>query len=355
MKDAASSSSRKAPSWLAPLLAVVLVLALMWALGVTVFRGALEDRGLPEEIRGSSNEQLREWEYGAQLKQLDQRSETLAALAKEAKQETAPALQALHDSLSQASALLGELHYEDEQPTELATSYSAEAATSLADEVLQAGQSVPVNEAEDEAGAALLARIAFEVSLDARSVLHAVQEDDARQVPAPLGSTDDAGDAPAQPETGAVACLSDRQLLDQQTALPADTDLVALHAARALDRGYALDYVLQVQAARNGAKQAAIIEQHRQQLAEHLQDLRATVPADCPDLRLAAYDLPGGGLEKLPSLASSLQQEFTTELLLAVGAAEDQTRQVLGDLVWNVTTEQQDAGKPAQLLAPGKQ
>ena len=348
MNISTSAAARKAPSWLAPVLAVALVLAVIWGLGVTVFRGTLEDLGLPQQIRGSSQEQFFAWQRGAAYADL---AVEVRALAELADGEAAAPLRALDESLSHAAALLGEVRSADQPGPQLSTDYSPEAAEQVAERVLSMGADVGLERVEDQGLSALLVRAAFEASLDARTLLSTVASDAAVDTSAmPLSGealplADGQENAPAL-----VGCLSDPALLSPDAELPPDADAAAAHTARALDRGYALDYVLQLQAARGSSQAAPTIEGQRDELNNQLDQLLTAVNGDCADLRLPAYELPEGSMENLADVATELETDFANELLLAVSAATGEGQQALATAAWQHLTGRQDAGEEVQLL-----
>lgn len=59
----------------------VLVAAVTWGIGSTVFRGALVERGLPETVNEASDDERTMWELGAQLEDLASQARKLAELA----------------------------------------------------------------------------------------------------------------------------------------------------------------------------------------------------------------------------------------------------------------------------------
>lgn len=349
MNKNSSAARRRAPGWVAPVLAVVLVLALVWTLGVTLFRGVLENRGLPEEIRGASDAQFMQWEYGAQLANLAVRATALEGVAPKTQRES---LGALRESLEQGAALLGQVRYEDDQAVSTVGQYSPEAAALLIDDVVALGVRAPIDEAEDAGTAGLLTRVAFEVSVDARGVLADVNsEAKLDELPVPFTEVDpEENQADASLEKTAAACLTDPNLLRSGSTLPEDADAAAVSTARALDRGYALDYVLQLQAARGAKEAAQSVEEARKSLANQLKTLRTAVQGGCADLRQAAYNLPDGGLEELSELASGLENEFLDELLAATASTEGEARRILAATTWQALAGQQDEGKEPQLL-----
>ncbi|WP_404289969.1 hypothetical protein [Glutamicibacter arilaitensis] len=313
---------------------------------MTIFRGALEERGLPEEIRGSSQEQQQLWQYGSTLAQLASQAGTLAALADK---DSADALSELSSTLNHGSMLVGQLSFEDQPTVPLEQSFSPEAVSKLAGQVAELSTQLPVVPEEQASLAPVLTQLAFQTNLEARSALRTVAKQElVDQLPVPLI----AGESHAEGET--VGCLREATLLNPETAItdPALRDDVRL--ARALDRGYALDYTLQLQAARGSNADAAKIEGRRTTLNAELRKVRSVLPEDCADLRQPAYVLPEDGLNDLGSLAAEAEDDFVQALALASGAATDSAQDTLAELTWQILLEQRQRGLDPELLNAGE-
>ncbi|MGP9489172.1 hypothetical protein ACT3R5_11430 [Glutamicibacter sp. AOP5-A2-7] len=309
---------------------------------MSIFRGSLEERGLPEEIRGSSKEQLQLWQYGSTLAQLASQADALAALADS---DSAGALSELSATLAHGSKLVGQLSFEDQPVVPLAQSFSPEAVSKLAEQVAQLSTRMPPVPEEQAPLAPALTQLAFQTNLEARSALRAVaKQESVDQLPAPLLS------GQGEPEGEPVGCLRDHKLLNAETPIadPALHDDVRV--ARALDRGYALDYILQLQAARGANADAAQIEERRTTLNAELRKVRSVLPGDCADLRQPAYVLPEDGLEELGSLAAEAEADFVQALALASGAARDSAQGTLAETTWQVLLEQRQRGLDPELL-----
>lgn len=347
MNNSPSALRSRRPVWLTSIVAVLLILAVIWTLGVTVFRGALENRGLPEEIRGASPEQLSSWQFGAELSSLAHQAGSLAQLAQS---ETAQSLRDLHESLSQGAALLGQIDIAQAPEQPVPSSYSPESAQKLATEVLALNQQSDLVNDTDPYTASVVVRTLFEVSLDARDVLLASNpEAETKQIDAPLSALPETSpeDAASSWRTG---CLKDSGLLDPHAPIPADSDLAAVHTARALDRGYALGYVLQLQAARGASETAPEKEAELRTLNEQLAEIRATLADDCADLRLLAYTLPDESSSDPSALLAGLEIDYVNELLEAIAATSGQAQSQLASMLWQNLSVRQDNGNPAQLL-----
>lgn len=346
MNNSSATSTPKRPGWAISALIIAVVVAIVWALGVTVFRAELQDRGLPEEIRGSTAEEFAGWRLGATMADLAARAQVLAAGADD---ESAAELLALNESLGQAAALLGELRSADTPPVHTAQ-YSAAAAQGLAREVLALNQRPLDDLPTDPATKTLVVRIAFETSLDARSVLLAIEPDTETAGVVPPLAAADPSQTVDEATAGPLTCLATTDAL-QPDAVPAAEDSATVRAARALDRGYALDYVLQLQAARGAAAAAPALEAERLELNQQLEAIRSVFAQDCADLRQLAYNLPEGSLQALPDLAAELQRDLRNELLVAISLTDGTARTTLAEVLWQRLSEEQDRGDPADLLS----
>ncbi len=293
----------------------VLVVAVTWGIGSTVFRGALVERGLPEAVNEASDDERMMWELGAQLEDFASQARKLAELAPE---ETASSVAALASSLSQGSALLGQLRFDDQQPVALAQSYSPEAVVELASEVSVVSASMP-DFAQSELGRdSMLARIAFQINLDARSTVAALGKEQDLDLALPLSEVSGEADQSDQP----VACLPDAALLDPAKEITEEQNIEPTAVARALDRGYALDFLLQLKAARGADAAKGAIEARRSELGQQLHELRGTIDGQCADLREPAYALPEDGLANLAALAQAAEQDFADALVIAAGSTD---------------------------------
>ncbi|MCW4465265.1 hypothetical protein OK351_07095 [Glutamicibacter sp. MNS18] len=345
MNNSSSAPRPKWPGWLTPVMAAALILAVVWGLGVTVFRGVLENRGLPEEVRGSTQEQFAFWHYGTKLDNWATRAGALAQLAED--EASTQALTALRESLERGAALHGAIRYADDEEPVIPTDYSVEMAIALAQEILEPGDRPTGDPTSDPEAASLLVRTVFEASLDARSLLAAVDPESAPdRVAVPLGEI-----AGNKDDAGIVTCVLDPGLLNPDSEISEGEDSASIRVARTLDRGYALDYVLQLQAARSSAETAATIEAVRNGLNDQLGEIRTVVDSECADLRLPAYDLPEKSLDALAELAAHLETDFENELLLATTLSSGEAQRVLADALWQNLTIRQDAGRPPQLLS----
>ncbi len=315
-------------------------MAVTWGIGVTVFRGALVDRGLPEVVADATQDQQAQWVYGSQLADLGHQAAGLATLAETP--EISAALTDLSTSLSQGAALLGELRFEDQGAVALAESYSPEALETLTSAVAALSSSVPSFEEPDMPRGETLARIAFQINSDARNALSLADEEQAASLPNALsagGGTSDQGSVVPP----SVACLTDHQLLEGTNA-PEDPALVeSVGFARALDRGYALDYTLQLNAARSSKSSAKALEQQRIELNTQLRTLRSALPDGCADLRSAAYDLPENGLEALDEAASHAAQDYADALVTAAGNLAGERQASVASIATEVLIDQQKA------------
>lgn len=341
-----SPRAKRAPGWIAPVIAAVLCVGLTWGIGMSVFRGSLENRGLPEEIRDSSAEQRQLWQYGSTLSDLGAQAKSLAAVADK---KSAPALNDLSATLTYGAQLTGQLSFDDQPEVELAHAFSPEALSELIAKVTQLSTVLPTLPADQTHLRGALTELAYQSNLQARRALRTVQsQQSVDQLPSPL--IVGAGDTEGEP----VGCLSDLTLLPTSSEITdpelADDVLVA----RALDRGYALDYTLQVQAARGPKKQAQKIEERRTKLGDEIRSVRSVLPDDCADLRQPAYVFPQNGLENLSSVATAAEEDFVTQLVLASGASENRAQDTLAMTTWQVLLDQRQRGLNLQLLDPVK-
>ncbi len=339
--------AKRAPGWIAPVLLASIAGAATCGIGVTVFHGALVDRGLPEAVSAASTDQQAQWQYGAQLADLGSQATALAELAENAK--VAAALADLGASLSQGAALAGELRFDDQPPAAQPGSYSPEKLEALASSVAALSSSIPDFSEPDLQRGETFARIAFQINFDARDALKLVDKELAAKLPQAI--TD--ADSPEAAQT--VACLADHSLIEGSSS-PADQDLVEpVVLARALDRGYALDYTLQLKAARGSSTAAQAAERERTALNAQLRTLRSALPADCTDLRLPAYELPKSGLNRLKEVAASAQSDYSDALLTAAGnIAGDQQSTVAGVANDALSTQQSKAGAERILRSGAK-
>lgn len=340
-----STRVKRAPGWIAPVIAAVLCIGLTWGIGMSLFRGSLENRGLPEEIRDSSAEQRQLWQYGSTLANLGSQAKALAAVADK---KTAPALNDLSSTLSYGAQLTGQLSFDDQPEVELAQAFTPAALSELTARVTQLSTVLPTLPADQSHLGGALTELAYQSNLQARSALRTVQsQKKVNQLPTPL--VVGAGDTEGEP----VGCLSDLTLLPITSEItdPALTDDVLV--ARALDRGYALDYALQLQAARGSREQAPEIEERRTKLSAELRAVRSVLPADCADLRQPAYVLPQEGLKDLAAVAEGAEEDFAGALALASGAASERAQDTLANTTWQVLLGQRQRGLDPQLIKPG--
>ena len=342
-----STRVKRAPAWTAPIIAAVLCMALTWGIGMSVFRGSLENRGLPEEIRDSTAEQRQLWQYGSTLADLGAQAKALAAVADK---ETSLALKDLGSTLSYGAQLTGQLSFDDQPGVELAQAFTPAALSELTAKVTQLSTVLPTLPADQSHLGGALTELAYQSNLQARSALRTVQpQKEVDQLPTPLIAG--AGDTAGEP----VGCLTDLSLLPTTSEItdPALTDDVLV--ARALDRGYALDYTLQLQAARGSNDQAPKIEERRAKLNDEIRSVRSVLPDNCADLRQPAYVLPQDGLQDLSSVATAAEEDFATQLVLASGASAHRAQDTLAKTTWQVLQDQRQRGLNLQLLAPAKQ
>lgn len=336
--------AKRAPGWIAPVLVASIAGAATWGIGVTVFRGALVDRGLPDAVSEASADQQAQWGYGAQLADLGSQAAAMASLAENEK--IAAALADLGTSLSQGAALLGELHFDDQPPADVPESYSPEKLAALASSVATLSSSIPEFADPDLQRGETLARIAFQINFDARDALKLVDKKQAAQLPPAIS----AGKADSPEAAQTVACLADHSLIEG-TSSPADQELLEpVVLARALDRGYALDYTLQLNAARGGNATAQAAEKQRTALNSQLRTLRSALPEDCPDLRLPAYELPENGLDRLEKVAAAAQSDYSNALLAAAGNITGDQRSTVAGVVNSALGAQQSQSEAERIL-----
>lgn len=341
-----SAPARRAPGWIAPVLAGAVAIAVAWGAGTTIFRGALVERGLPEQVNEASADERSTWLEGAKLADLASRATVLAGLAEEG--EGADALAALATSLSQGAALLGELRFDDQEPVVLPESFSSEAVQALAQDVANLSASRPEFDEPLLSRDQMLAEIAFQINFDARDAVAAISGEDDPELAMPLSTVAD--DAAAEP----VACLPDENLLDPAAEIqdPANAEPVAV--ARALDRGYALDFALQLQAARGTSAAKDELEQQRAQLGSQLQTLRAVIDGQCADLRQPAYALPEDGLEELSSVTANAQVDFSEAMVTAAAMADGSAGQKIAELAFEVLDDLPDNDPDQRILESGR-
>lgn len=341
-----STRVKRAPGWIAPIIAAVLCIGLTWGIGMSVFRGGLENRGLPEEIRDSSAEQRQLWQYGSTLADLGAQAKALAAVADK---KTTPALNELSSTLSYGAQLTGQLSFDDQPEVELAQAFTPAALLELTTKVAQLSTELPTLPADQSHLGGALTELAYQSNLQARSALRTVaSQKSVNQLPTPL--VVGAGDTAGEP----VGCLTNLALLPTTSEItdPALTDDVLV--ARALDRGYALDYTLQLLAARGSADQAPKIEERRAKLNTEIRSVRSVLPDNCADLRQPAYVLPQDGLKDLSSVTTAAEEDFVAQLVLASGASADRAQDTLAKTTWQVLLDQRVRGLNLQLLDPVK-
>ena len=343
LRSTRNRRSQQAPGWIAPALAGILALAVTWGTGVTVFRSSLENHGLPRELQGASADEQTAYRYGAQLADLGARAQALAALA--GKDQGQP-LQQLAGSLKSSAALFGELRYSSDNALHLPSSYSAQEVEKLAADVAGLASSLPEFEQVDYQRNELLAGIAFQTSFDARQALAAAAgAKQAGKLPAPLSAMAQDGSSQAK-----VSCLTDDSRLEGTVDAADKVDAGSVALARALERGYSLDYLLQLQAARGARTEAGAVEQSRAQLAGQLAALREALEGQCPDSRQLAYALPEDGLAHLPQLAAQASSDFSRALVSAAGNLEGESQQAAAEAAFERIAAQQDSSQALDLV-----
>jgi len=342
--DRRKTPARRAPGWIAPTLAGVAAVAVTWGIGSTVFHGVLVDHGLPEQIKDASTDERTLWVHGAALADLGVRANKLAELAKGKESE---ALANLGTSLSQGAASLGELHYEEKSPAPVPQRYSPKLVESLVQDVANFSTSIPSFKEPSLERNDVLSQIAFQINFDARAALAALNSKAAPELAQPLSASND--EVASEP----VSCLPTPELLEPTATVSNAIDLEPVTVARALDRGYALDFALQLQAARGASMQADGIEKQRTELGKQLNSLRSVVDQQCGDLRQPAYDLPENGLENLNKVVADAQTDFDQALVLAVGNADGDTRKRISALTYEVLSQRSTAGPTQRILETG--
>ncbi|UYQ78469.1 hypothetical protein OF385_04785 [Glutamicibacter sp. JL.03c] len=330
--------SRRAPGWIAPALAGVVAVAVTWGIGSTVFHGVLVDHGLPEQVKDASDDERALWIQGAELADLATRANKLAELADG---DESQGLASLGASLSQGSALLGELQFEEDSPAQAPSSYTPELAATLLQDVANFSASMPALEEPTLERNQLLSEIAFQVNLDALDASESLDEKNVPELAQPLSATTQ--DENSQP----VSCLPAGDLLDPSTPVGEAKDLESVTVARALDRGYALDFILQLQAARGSSAEVNGIEEQRTALGKQLQTLRSVIDTQCADLRQPAYALPDKGLDNLDKVAADAREDFDDALVLAAGNSDGEARATIANVAFGALRDD-SAGIPDQ-------
>lgn len=339
-----TAPARRAPGWIAPTLAGVLAVAVTWGIGSTVFHNALVAHGLPEEVKDASADERALLVHGAELADLATRANKLAGLAQG---EESEALANLGTSLSQGAELLGELQFAQESAPAEPSAYSPELVESLLQDVATFSASTPALEEPSLEGNELLSQIAFQTNLDANTALDALKEKSSPELALPLSASTE------NENTDPVSCLPSADLLDPASKVTEANEFEAVAVARALDRGYALDFVLQLQAARGASSQAEGIEAQRTQLGKQLQTLRAVVDPQCGDLRQPAYALPDEGLENLKTVVTDAHSDFDEALVLAAGNAQGEARTKVATLAFDVLSDDSAANPNHRVLETG--
>ncbi|UUX59938.1 hypothetical protein [Glutamicibacter halophytocola] len=338
------TTAHRAPGWIAPALAGAVAVAVTWGIGSTLFHGALVDHGLPEQVKDASDDERTMWVQGATLADLAARANKLAELAQGQESE---ALAILGTSLSQGAALLGELQFEEESPAPVAQNYSPEQVEALVQDVANFSASMPAFEDPSMERNELLAQIAFQTNFDARDALEALDEKDAHKLAKPLSSSADEGNSDQ------VDCLPSPDLLDPAGKAGEPDDFEPVAVARALDRGYALDFVLQLHAARGTSSQVDGIEEQRTALGKQLNSLRSVVDQKCGDLRQPAYALPENGLEDLDKVVANAQEDFDRALVTAAGNADGGAGKRIATLAYEVLSGPSAATSDQRILESG--
>lgn len=338
---------RRAPGWIAPVLAGAVALAVTWGIGSTIFRGALVERGLPEQVNEASADARMTWEYGAKLADLASQAHALAQLAPE---DNASRLSALATSLSQGSAVLGELRFDDQEPAALPQSFSPDALVALATNVADASSAMPAFAEPSLSRDSKLAQIAFQINLDARSAVASLGEERDVDLALPLSAVSGEEEQKDQP----VACLPKEELLDPAKEITEAQNIEPTAVARALDRGYALDFVLQLTAARGADSAKEAVEARRSELGRQLRGLRATVDEQCADLREPAYALPEGGLEDLAALSAEAEGDFADALVVAAGVSDGAAGAKISAVAFQTLNGQQGSNEEYRILETGE-
>lgn len=324
--------ARRAPGWIAPALAGAVAVAVTWGIGSTLFHGALVERGLPDQVSEASADERMMWEQGAKLADLASQAHALSKLASE---DSASHLSTLAKSLSQGSALLGELRFDDQKPTALPQSYSPDALVALATNVADASAQMPPFEEPSLPRDSMLAQVAFQINLDARRAVASLSEERELDLALPMSSVP-GGDEQDEEQ---VACLPHEDLLDPAKEVTEAQDIEPTTVARALDRGYALDFLLQLAAARGADTDKDAIEDRRSELGNQLRGLRNVVDDQCADLREPAYALPEGGLEELTALTAAAEADFADALVAAAGNTDGAAGPKISALAFQAVTD----------------
>ena len=335
--------ARRAPGWIAPALAGAVAVAVTWGIGSTLFHGALVEHGLPEQVSEASADQRTMWEQGAKLADLASQAQALAKLAPE---ENASQLSALATSLSQGSALLGELRFDDQEPAALPQRYSPDALVALATNVAHASAQMPAFEEPSLPRDSKLAEIAFQINLDARRAVASSGDERDHDLALPLSKV--AGEEKQNDQL--VACLPHADLLDPAMEITGAQDIEPTAVARALDRGYALDFLLQLTAARGAESAEDAIEDRRSELGNQLRGLRDVVDDRCADLREPAYALPEGGLEELAKLSAAAEEDFAEALVVAAGNTDGAAGLEISALAFQALRELHGSSSDYRLL-----
>lgn len=336
--------SRRAPGWIAPALAGVVAVAVTWGIGSTVFHGALVDHGLPEQVKDASDDERTLWVQGAELADLAARANKLAELTGGVESE---ALANLGASLSQGAALLGELQFEEDSPPQVPSNYTPELAATLLQDVANFSASMPALEEPTLEHNQLLSEIAFQVNLDALDASESLDEKNVPELAKPLSETTQ--DENSRP----VSCLPSDDLLNPSTPVGEAKDLESVTVARALDRGYALDFALQLQAARGATAQVDGIEDQRTALGKQLQTLRSVIDTQCSDLRQPAYALPDKGLDNLDKVAADARTDFDEALVLAAGNSDGNARTTIANVAFNALRDESTGSPDHRILETG--
>ncbi|MGH3652000.1 hypothetical protein [Glutamicibacter sp.] len=334
---------RRAPGWIAPALAGAVAIAVTWGIGSTLFRGALVERGLPEQVNEASADARMMWEQGARLADLASQAQALSTLAPE---ESASRLSTLAASLSQGSALLGELRFDGQEPPALPRSFSPDAVVALVTNVTDASAAMPAFAEPSLSRDSALAQIAFQINLDARGAVATLGKERDLDLALPLSKVSGEEEQKDQP----VACLPHGELLDPAKVITEAQNIEPTAVARALDRGYALDFLLQLTAARGADASKDAIEARRSELGRQLRGLRAAVDAQCADLRAPAYALPEGGLEELTALTAAAEEDFADALVVAAGNTDGAAGAKISAVAFHALTAHQGSNSEYRIL-----
>lgn len=335
-RSSRQATIKRAPAWIAPALAAAVAAGAAWGIGTTLFKGSLVEAGQPEELSTASEAQKAQWQLGAQFADLSKQAQSLQDLAPNEKQ--AASLQELALSTEESAELLGQLRFDNQPEVEVPDKYSPEAVVQLAQDATELTHSIPSEVIDDFNTGTKIAQIAFEVNLDARSTLSTVDKKAAANLSWPLRGSESASTPPAD-NPDEVACLADTQLLTAIEVSADQRESVAL--ARALDRGYALDFILQLKAARGAGSVAQEVEKQRSSLNAQLQSLRSMLPNDCSDLRLPAYQLPKDALANLKDAVAGAYNNYGQALLAAAGNVNGEAQQIVSTVAFEVWTDDQ--------------